>query len=71
MYLHRLGFQNYIAAKKPYLSEEHKAGTQAFVCAHQHWLVEDWNIIWIDESLIEIGKNSQQIRVWQRMQKNV
>ena len=66
-YLHELGFRNYIAPKKPYLNVKHKVDRLAFACAYESWTFEDWcNIIWMDESSFEIGKNSRQIRVWRK-----
>jgi hypothetical protein len=62
-----LGYNIRIAVKKPYLSDSHKAQRLQFAPEHQHWSVDGWKkVIWTDESCFEIGKISQQIRVWRR-----
>lgn len=67
-YIHRLGFGNRIAPTKPYLHAHQKAARLQFANAHKHWSIEDWKkVIWTDESVFELGKNSRQIRVWRRV----
>lgn len=59
------GLHSRIAAKKPFLSEKHKAARLTFAKKYLSWSLEDWKrVIWCDESTFEIGKNSRQIRVW-------
>src|SRR5207253_5486296 len=66
--VHKLGFGNRVAPKKPYLKDKHKADRLAFARAHLSWSAEDWGrIIWTDESSFEIGKLSRQVRVWRRV----
>ena len=66
-YIKRLGFGNRLAARKPYLSQKHKADRLAFAKAHKRWTLSDWrNIMWTDESSFEIGKRSRQVKVWRR-----
>jgi len=39
----------------------------AFAKKYRHWTESDWkNVIWTDESSFELGKTSQQIRVWRK-----
>ena len=67
-YIYRLGFGNRIAVRKPYLNSMHKATKLAFAHKFVHWRVEDWyKVIWIDEFSFELGKNSQQIRIWHKV----
>ena len=57
--VHDLGLNNYIAVKKPFLSNNHKAERLAFAKDHSHWTLEDWSkVIWTDEASFEIGKFS-------------
>jgi transposase len=66
---HDLGFNNRIAAQKPFLSDNHKAARLRFAEEHPHWDVNDWRkVLWTDESSFEIGKNSKQIHVWKKPQ---
>ena len=56
----RVGFHNCVAAKKPFLSDKHKADRLSFAKKYQTWEVWDWmNVIWTDEASFEIGKNSR------------
>ena len=65
--MNSLGYRNCVPAKKPFLIEKQKAGRLAFAKKHRHWTQEDWKkVIWTDESCFEVGKNSRQIRVWQK-----
>jgi len=37
-----------------------------FAKAHKNWTIGEWSsVIWSDETLFEIGKNSHQIQIWQ------
>lgn len=65
--LNDLGYRNRVAAKKPFLSEKHKAERLVFARQYRDWTLEDWKkVVWTDESCFEIGKNSRQIRVWRK-----
>jgi len=58
------GLPSRVAAKKPFLSDRHRAARLAFAKMHKDWSVEDWKrVLWTDESTFEIGRNSRQIRV--------
>ena len=60
-----IGFGNHVATKKPFLTDKQKADRLAFAKKYQAWSLLDWmNVIWIDESSFEVGKNSQQVKVW-------
>ena len=60
--IYKLGVNNCIAVKKPFLSDMHKAKRLAFAKEHLHSTIDDWNnVIWIDESSFEVGKQSCQI----------
>ena len=64
---HDLGFNNFIAAQKPFLSNNHEAARLCFAEEHQHWDVDNWHkALWTNKSSFEIGKNSKQIYVWQK-----
>jgi hypothetical protein len=66
-YIRKLGFRNRIARQKPYLTIAHKVKRLAFAKEHRHWTENDWkNVIWTDESSLELGKMSRQIRVWRK-----
>lgn len=66
-YIHRLGFGNRVAPRKPYLSIAHRKRRLAFARKYRQWTAEDWkNIIWTDESSFELGKDSRRIRVWRK-----
>ena len=63
-----IGFCNRVAAKKPFLSQKHKADRLAFANEHKHWTTFDWrNVIWTDETSFEIGKRSRQVKVWRKL----
>ena len=63
----RIGFHSCVAAKKPFLSNKHKVDRLAFAKKYQAWQLSDWmNMIWTHEASFEIGKNSQQVKIWQR-----
>lgn len=66
--LRKMGFDNRVAAKKPFLNRRHRAARLAFARAHRHWTVQDWErVIWTDESSFELGKQTRQVRVWRRV----
>jgi len=59
------GINSRVAAKKPYLSAQHRLKRLQFAKRYRYWTNEDWKkVIWTDESSVEIGHNSRQIRVW-------
>ena len=61
-YIHRLGFGNRIAPRKPYLSVTHRKKRLDFARKYSHWTTEDWkNVIWRDESVFELGKDPRRI----------
>ena len=65
-----LGYKSCIAVKKPFLKNAHKAQKLAFAQANAHWSVDNWkNVIWIDESSFEVGKNLLLIQVWWQVYK--
>ena len=69
-YIQWLGFRNHIAPKKPYLNQAHIANRLVFVHKYLHWSEQDWSkVIWINESSFELGKNSQLIQIWHRVNK--
>jgi len=54
----RIGFHNYVATKKPFLTNKHKADRLAFAKKYQAWQLSNWmNVIWTNEASFEIGKN--------------
>ena len=66
-YIRRLGFENRIARRKPYLNAIHQAKRFAFAKKYCRWTISDWkNVIWTDESTFELGKTSRQVRVWRK-----
>jgi transposase len=63
--LHDANLNNRIAIKKPFICARNQAKRLAFALKYQHLTVEDWkHILWTDESTFEIGKNTQQVRIW-------
>ena len=63
--LHEAGIYSHVAAKKPFISERHAAARVSWCEKHKKKTVSDWaQIIFSDESSVEIGKQSRQIRVW-------
>jgi transposase len=63
--LHKLGIWNRIAPKKPYLSFRHISTRLQWAKERRNWSLEEWKrVIWTDEAHFEIGKGSNDIRVW-------
>jgi transposase len=63
--LHEAGITSHVAAKKPFISEKHAAARVSWCEKHKKKTVSDWKqVIFSDESSVEIGKQSRQIRVW-------
>jgi transposase len=59
---HNLGFNNCVAAEKPFLNDHLQ-----FAEEHKDWTVNDWrSVLWTNKLSFEIGKSSKQIRVWQK-----
>jgi len=65
--VHKLGYQARVAAGKLFLNSKHVSKRLEFALLHQHWTIEDWKrVIWTDESLFEVGRNSRRPHVWRR-----
>jgi len=63
--LHDVGITSHVAAKKPFISESHATARVSWCEKHKKKTVSDWKqVIFSDESSVEIGKQSRQIRVW-------
>lgn len=63
--LHSSGLRSYIASPKPFISEKHASTRVEWCKKNKNMTVRDWaNIIFSDESSVEIGKQSRQVRVW-------
>ncbi|MBW0560190.1 hypothetical protein O181_099905 [Austropuccinia psidii MF-1] len=63
--IHELGKCSLMAVKKPYLPESHIACQLQSSRDHQHWMVNNWQVvIWTDKSVFELGKKSMQRKVW-------
>jgi transposase len=63
--LHENNINSRIAAKKPFIKDVNQAKRLAFALKHKNLTADDWkNVLWTDESSFEVGKNSQQVRVW-------
>ena len=63
--LHDVGITSHVAAKKPFISERHASARVSWCEKYKKNTVSDWNqVIFSDESSVEIGKQSRQIRVW-------
>ena len=62
---HKMGFKNRFAVKKPFANNISQQKQLAFAREHINWKVSDWSkVIWSDESSFEIGKKSNQVKVW-------
>ena len=49
-YIRRLGFENHIAMKTPYLKTTHKTTRLAFAHQFLHWIAEDrYKVIWTND----------------------
>ncbi|KAI7940673.1 hypothetical protein MJO28_012958 [Puccinia striiformis f. sp. tritici] len=65
--IHKMGYNNRIAVKKPFINAKNREKRLAFANKHLEWTIADWSkVIWSDESLFETGKLSQQVHVWQQ-----
>ncbi len=63
--LHKLGLRSCIPRKKPNLSIKQMKSRLQWAIERKNWGIEDWKkVIWTDESSVEIGENSAQVRVW-------
>ena len=60
-----MGYNKRVAAKKPFLKEAHMEKRLQFAKAHRNWIIEQWKqVVWTDESSVEIGKDILQKKVW-------
>ncbi|MBW0580127.1 hypothetical protein O181_119842 [Austropuccinia psidii MF-1] len=67
--IHDLGKRSCIAPKKPYLRQLDFDRRFTFAQEFGHWTLQQWaRIIWTDESSFELGKKSDQVRVWRTPQ---
>jgi hypothetical protein len=67
---HELGYQNPRAVKKPFFNKKQTARRLAFASNHLSWTVDDWrSVLWTNELLFELGKNSKAISVWRQTDK--
>ena len=65
--LHRKGYYGRVAAKKPFITAENAMKRLEWCKQHATLTGEDWKkFIWSDESSVEIGRQSRQIKVWRR-----
>lgn len=63
--LYEAGLCSHVAAKKPFISERHAAARVSWCEKYKKKSVSYWSqVIFSDESSVEIGKQSRQIRVW-------
>jgi hypothetical protein len=67
-YLHDAGISSYVAAKKPFISDENQRRRLAWCKERVEWdVLPEWgSIIWSDESSVEIGKSSRRELVWRK-----
>ena len=66
---HNIGFNNWVAIKKPFLSDSHLEQRLQFSKDHASCMLDNWRaVLWTDESSFEISKTSQQAKVWQGTQ---
>ena len=69
--VHSLGLRSCVARKKPFLSENHKKARLQWARERRDCGIQKWNkVIWTDESSVEIGKFSRQVRIWRTPEKN-
>ncbi|GET58377.1 IS630 family transposase [Rhizophagus irregularis DAOM 181602=DAOM 197198] len=63
--LYDAGIHSHVAAKKPFVSKKHALARVSWCEKYKEKTIQDWNqVIFSDESSVEIGKQSRQIRVW-------
>ena len=63
--LYEAGIRFRVATKKPFISERHAAARISWCEKYKEKPASYWNqVIFSDESSVEIGKQSRQIRVW-------
>jgi transposase len=63
--LYDAGIHSHVAAKKPFISKKHASARVSWCEKYREKTAHDWaQVIFSDESSIEIGKQSRQIRVW-------
>ncbi|MBW0564182.1 hypothetical protein O181_103897 [Austropuccinia psidii MF-1] len=64
--IHHLGKRSCISIKKQYLSPCLMERRLEFARAHLHWTINNWSqVVWMDESLFELGDPVTQKQVWQ------
>jgi len=62
-----LNMSSCIAHKKSFLKKEHGIMRLTWAREVQSWEAEEWTrVIWTDEALVELGKNSDVCCVWRR-----
>jgi len=67
-YLHEAGIKSHVAAKKPFISDENQKKRLIWCKEHINWNISEWNnIIWSDESSVEIGESSRRELVWRKV----
>jgi transposase len=65
--LHDSGIRSYIAAKKPFVSENHAKARVVWCEKNQNQVPYYWRqVIFSDETSVEIGKQSRQVKVWRQ-----
>jgi len=65
--LNRKGYYGRVAAKKPFITAENARRRLEWCKQHTTLTEEDWKkVIWSDETSVEIGRQSRQIKVWRR-----
>ena len=63
----RLGISSRIAAKKPSITAAQNEKRLEWARDHVNWTMENWKmVIWMDESSVEIVKESRTCTVWRR-----
>lgn len=64
--LHEAGLHSRTAARKPLLSDRHKATRLQFAQSHKDWSVEDWGqVMFTDESTFTT-KGHERLKVWRQ-----
>ena len=65
--LKELGINKHVAHMKPHLTPHHMAARLQWVLEHENWTVEQWgDVIWSDESSIQVGFDPCQMMVFRR-----